>query len=122
MLAAKLDRPEQAYNFYLQTSRLDLDDYNAEVKDGLHITSMAGTWLSVIEGFGGMRVKNNAVYFKPRLPKAWKSLSFKINFRGSVLELFVSDTESKVTLIAGESVSIFLDGSAISLDQNKVLT
>ena len=122
VLAAKLDRPEQAYNFYLQTSRLDLDDYNAEVKDGLHITSMAGTWLSVIEGFGGMRVKNNAVYFKPRLPKAWKSFSFKINFRGSILELFVSDTESKVTLIAGESVSIFLDGSAISLDQNKVLT
>ena len=80
---------------------------------------MAGTWLSVVEGFGGMRVKNNTVCFEPQLPKAWKSLSFKINFRGSVLELFVSDIESKVSLIAGESVSIFLNGSAISLDQNK---
>ncbi|MEC8238995.1 MAG: glycosyl hydrolase family 65 protein, partial [Bacteroidota bacterium] len=121
VLAAKLDRAEQAYNFYLQTSRLDLDDYNAEVKDGLHITSMAGTWLSVIEGFGGMRVKNNAVFFKPQLPKAWKSLSFKINFRGSVLELFVSESESKVTLMAGEPVPVFLNGLAISFDQNKVL-
>ena len=122
MLAAKLERPEQAYNFYLQTSRLDLDDYNAEVKDGLHITSMAGTWLSVIEGFGGMRVKNNAVYFKPQLPKAWKSLSFKINFRGSILELFVSESESKVTLTAGEPVPVFLNGLAISFDQKQVLT
>jgi maltose phosphorylase len=97
VLAAKLGRIEQAYNFYLRTSRLDLDDYNTEVKDGLHITSMAGTWLSVVEGFGGMRIKNDAVYFNPQLPKAWKSLSFKINFRGSVLELSVSSTNSKVS-------------------------
>ena len=122
VLAAKLGRVEQAYNFYLRTSRLDLDDYNAEVKDGLHITSMAGTWLSVVEGFGGMRVKNNAVHFEPQLPKAWKSLSFKINFRGSILELFVSESGSKVTLREGQPVAVFLNGLAISFDQNKVLT
>ncbi|KKK58533.1 hypothetical protein LCGC14_3043490, partial [marine sediment metagenome] len=57
--AAKLDRMEQAYTFYLRTSRLDLDDYNKEVHEGLHITSMAGTWMSVIEGFGGMRIKED---------------------------------------------------------------
>ena len=56
--AAKLDRMDQAYQFYLRTSRLDLDDYNKEVEEGLHITSMAGTWLSIVEGFGGMRVLN----------------------------------------------------------------
>ena len=122
VLAAKLGRVEQAYNFYLRTSRLDLDDYNAEVKEGLHITSMAGTWLSVVEGFGGMRVKNNAVHFEPQLPKAWKSFSFKINFRGSILELFVSESGSKVTLLEGQPVAVFLNGSAISFDQNKVLT
>lgn len=122
VLAAKLGRVEQAYNFYLRTSRLDLDDYNAEVKEGLHITSMAGTWLTVVEGFGGMRVKNDAVHFKPQLPKAWKSLAFKINFRGSILELFVSKSGSKVTLLEGQPVTVFLDGSAISFDHNKVLT
>ena len=122
VLAAKLGRVEQAYNFYLRTSRLDLDDYNAEVKDGLHITSMAGTWLSVVEGFGGMRIKNNAIHFEPQLPKAWKSLSFKINFRGSILELFVSESGSKVSLLEGKSVAVFLNGSAISFNQNKVLT
>jgi len=77
-------------NFYLRTSRLDLDDYNAEVNDGLHITSMAGTWLSVVEGFGGMRIKNDAVYFSLNYQKHGNPFSFKINFRGSVLELSVS--------------------------------
>jgi len=67
--AALLDRMEQAYTFYLRTSRLDLDDYNKEVEEGLHITSMAGTWMSIVEGFGGMRVKNNQLHFEPKIPK-----------------------------------------------------
>jgi maltose phosphorylase len=48
---------DMAYTFYLRTSRLDLDDYNKEVEEGCHITSMAGTWMSIVEGFGGMRIK-----------------------------------------------------------------
>ena len=74
--AAKLDRMEQAYTFYLRTSRLDLDDYNHEVEEGLHITSMAGTWMSIVEGFGGMRVKNNTLSFEPKNPKTMEFLFF----------------------------------------------
>ena len=59
---------DQANQFYLQTARLDLDDYNQEVHEGLHITSMAGTWMSIVEGFGGMRVKNNILSFTPQIP------------------------------------------------------
>ena len=68
--AAKLGRMEQAYTFYLRTSRLDLDDYNHEVHEGLHITSMAGTWMSIVEGFGGMRVVNNTLSFIPQIGRA----------------------------------------------------
>ena len=122
VLAAALGRVEQSYEFYLRTSRLDLDDYNAEVDEGLHITSMAGTWLSVVEGFGGMRIKNDAVYFSPQLPKAWTSFSFKINFRGAILELFVSISESRVTLIEGEPCAVFLNGESVSLTPKPVLS
>ncbi|MBT8289858.1 MAG: glycoside hydrolase family 65 protein, partial [Muriicola sp.] len=87
--AAKLDRMEQAYQFYLRTSRLDLDDYNKEVEEGLHITSMAGTWMSIVEGFGGMRIKNDKLSFTPRIPKEWDSYSFKINFRNRILKILV---------------------------------
>lgn len=108
--AAKLDRMEQAYNFYLRTSRLDLDDYNKEVEEGLHITSMAGTWQSVVEGFGGMRVKQDTLHFEPRIPDSWKSYSFKVNFRGQILKVHVSKTKTDVNLLQGDPLEIIVQG------------
>ena len=87
VLASVLGKTEEAYTLYLRTARLDLDDYNKEVHEGLHITSMAGTWLSIVEGFAGMRVKNGKLTFTPRLPKHWKSLSFKVIFQGETKEI-----------------------------------
>ncbi len=122
ILAASLDRVEQAYAFYLRTSRLDLDDYNAEVSEGLHITSMAGTWLSVVEGFGGMRIKEGALHFTPRLPNAWKSLSFKINFRGATLQLCIDKKASQITLLKGNPVPVFLNDEQVLMPLKSVLS
>ncbi len=96
ILAARLGRKDQAYAFYLQTSRLDLDDYNSEVEEGLHITSMAGTWMSVVEGLGGVRVINDELHIDPILPNSWKEYRFKINFRGTLIEVLVTDSQTDV--------------------------
>jgi maltose phosphorylase len=85
ILAAKIGEIDKAYELYLRTSRLDLDDYNKEVNEGLHITSMAGSWLAVIQGFAGMRVRDGKLSFDPKLPKHWTGLSFKLDFRGEVV-------------------------------------
>ena len=87
ILASKIGYYDKAYELYLRTARLDLDDYNNDTVDGLHITSMAGTWMSVVMGFGGMRVTNGKLFFNPFLPVKWKSYSFRVNFRGAHLEL-----------------------------------
>ncbi|MGL4293533.1 MAG: family 65 glycosyl hydrolase domain-containing protein [Bacteroidales bacterium] len=89
VLAASIGDPEKAYGLYLRTSRLDLDDYNREVHEGLHITSMAGTWLSIVEGFGGMRVKEGLLSFRPTLPDSWRDFSFKTLYRGNVIKVSV---------------------------------
>lgn len=89
ILAAGLGYEEKAYEMYLRTSRLDLDDYNNDACDGLHITSMAGTWMSVVKGFGGLRVKDGMICFKPILPKHWNSYEFKIKFRKQTLSVKV---------------------------------
>ncbi len=91
ILAAKLGKKEDAYNLYLRTSRLDLDDYNHEVDEGLHITSMGGTWMSVVYGFGGLRVKDNMLIFNPLVPDNWKSISFLVKFRENVLRIKIFD-------------------------------
>ncbi|SFW61147.1 glycoside hydrolase family 65 protein [Chitinophaga sancti] len=87
ILAAKLGDGERAYEFYLRTSRLDLDDYNNDTEDGLHITSMAGTWMSVVEGFAGMRVRDGQLRFTPFLPESWQSFAFSIRFRKNILKV-----------------------------------
>lgn len=112
--AAKLGMMDKAYEMYLRTSRLDIDDYNNEVHEGLHITSMAGTWLSVIEGFGGMRVKNGQLHFSPRLPEHWQELSFTINFRASVLQVSLGVEGHQIDLLSGDSVDVFINESALS--------
>ena len=63
IIASKLNKTEQAYAFYLRTSRLDLDDYNAEVEEGLHITSMAGTWMSIVEVLQECALKKENYHF-----------------------------------------------------------
>ncbi len=106
--AATLGRMEQAYTFYLRTSRLDLDDYNKEVHEGLHITSMAGTWMSIVEGFGGMRVKNDQLYFEPRLPEQWEGFSFKVNFRHQILKVIVNKGETIFELEGTEPLEVYV--------------
>jgi maltose phosphorylase len=120
--AAKLGRMEQAYTFYLRTSRLDLDDYNKEVEEGLHITSMAGTWMSIVEGFGGMRIKNDALHFEPRIPKDWKGYSFKINFRNQILKVAVHQNETNFTLEGENPIAVFVNGKEFLVEPNSLVT
>ncbi len=116
IIASRLDRMDDAYKHYLRTSRLDLDDYNKEVHEGLHITSMAGTWLSVVEGFGGFDVRDGMPRFRGKLPTAWKGLRFKINFRNRLLDVVVSEEGTSVALIAGQPIDVEVNGQVKRLD------
>ncbi|SKB30336.1 glycoside hydrolase family 65 protein [Maribacter arcticus] len=120
--AAKLGRMEQAYNFYLRTSRLDLDDYNKEVEEGLHITSMAGTWMSIVEGFGGMRVIDDKLSFKPQIPNQWKAYSFKVNFRNRIIKVKVTTESTTFELSGSKEVSIRVNGKKVELFPDELVT
>ncbi|MDR5590677.1 glycoside hydrolase family 65 protein [Christiangramia sp. SM2212] len=116
--AAVLGRMEQAYEFYVRTSRLDLDDYNKEVEEGCHITSMAGTWMSIVEGFGGMRVENDQLSFKPQIPEQWQAYSFKVNFRDRILKVDVSSGKTEFTLEGEDSLDILVNGKPVEVVPN----
>lgn len=120
--AAKLGRMEQAYTFYLRTSRLDLDDYNKEVEEGLHITSMAGTWMSIVEGFGGMRVLDDKLSFIPQIPAQWTSYSFKVNFRNRIIKVFVNSKAASFKVAGTNEMSIRVNGERVTLVPGKTVT
>ncbi|MHC1683615.1 MAG: glycoside hydrolase family 65 protein [Clostridiaceae bacterium] len=110
ILAAKLGKQEKAYEMYLRTARLDLDNYNNDTEDGCHITSMAGTWMSIVEGFGGMRVKDGVLTLNPFIPENWESFSFKVMFRGALLKVNIkkdkvvitNESEKDITLVVNK--------------------
>ncbi|AMR33729.1 maltose phosphorylase [Mucilaginibacter sp. PAMC 26640] len=110
ILAAKLGDVERAYQFYLRTSRLDIDDYNDDTDDGCHITSMAGTWMAIVEGFGGMRVKDGQLAFSPLLPEEWKALSFQIGFRGTLLNVSIAKAGVTITKTSGIDLEVIVNG------------
>ena len=118
ILAARLGRSEKAHEMYLRTSRLDLDDYNNEVDEGLHITSMGGTWMSVIYGFGGMRIREGLLSFDPILPGDWASLSFKILYRGRTLKVLVGKEQVRIENLEGEDVELFLAQKQVLLQKS----
>ena len=120
--AATLDKMDMAYTFYLRTSRLDLDDYNKEVEEGCHITSMAGTWMSIVEGFGGMRIKNNTLHFSPRIPKEWQGYSFKINFRNQILKVAVTQNETNFVLEGNTEITVNVNGKEVLVEPNNLVT
>jgi maltose phosphorylase len=115
ILASKLGYKSSAYELYLRTARLDLDDYNNDTEEGCHITSMAGTWMSVVKGFGGMRVRDGKLHFNPFIPDQWKSYSFRIEFRGRVLKIKVSKDGVETKLESGEPLVIDVKGEDVQL-------
>lgn len=120
--AAKLGRMDQAYQFYLRTSRLDLDDYNHEVDEGLHITSMAGTWMSIVEGFGGMRIKNDSLMFSPKIPQQWQAYSFKINYRHQILTIKVTNENTTFSLSGDKELKIQVNDQWVTITPNIIIT
>jgi maltose phosphorylase len=106
VLAARIERPDKAYEMYLRTSRLDLDDYNNDTEDGLHITSMGGTWMAFVIGFGGVRAYDGKLHINPIIPDGWTGYSFKLNFRGSHLLIKVEKGNIEISNLSEKIVTI----------------
>jgi len=119
ILAAEIGREDKAYELYLRTARLDLDNYNNDTDDGLHITSMAGTWMSIVYGFGGMRVRNGKLYLSPFKPESWSKYSFNIVFRDRYIKITVSKEGASVLLEKGDPLTVEVYGHNVELKKHQ---
>ena len=115
ILASKTNDLNKAYDYFVRASRLDLDDYNKEIKQGLHITSMGGTWMSIVEGFAGLKIINDKVYLNTKIPKQWESYSFKVNLKNRKIEINVNHEVTSVRLISGDKINIVINNADTSL-------
>lgn len=114
IVASWIGRREKAYELYLRTARLDLDNYNDDSDDGIHLTSMAGTWSAIVQGFAGLRIIDDQLAFHPYLPGPWRSYSFQIEFRGRKLRVSVTQNQVRIEQRSGDSLEILVHGKKYS--------
>ena len=122
ILACELGYRDKAYELYLRTSRLDLNDYNNDTEDGCHITSMAGTWMSIVYGFGGFRVQSGRVQLNPFLMAHWEAFSFKIMYREARINVLVKKDTVTITNESDVEVPLTLYQQNYQLKGNEALT
>ena len=115
ILAAELGLIDKSMEMYQRTARLDLDNYNNDTDDGLHITSMTGSWLAIVQGFAQMKTSTGTLSFAPLLPKDWDHYSFHITYRGRLLAVTVTQKEVRIDLKDGSAFAMMLYGQEITL-------
>lgn len=119
IIAAKIGRLDKAYELYLRTSRLDLDDYNHEADEGLHITSMAGTWMAIVEGMAGIRVFSDSIKMNPVIPKNWKQYHFQILVRNQPLEIRVTQNQCEIVNKGHQDLELSIFNEKIRVESGK---
>ena len=115
ILASEIGEKDKAYDYFMSSARLDLDDIHRNTRDGLHMANMAGTWNCMTRGFGGMRLRNGCLCFAPVCPPQWKAYSFCVSFRGRCVRVRVSADGPEYELLRGGPLTIFSYGEPVEL-------
>src|SRR3989454_5204132 len=122
VLAAEVGQLQLAYDYLGEAALIDLHDLHHNVRDGLHIASLAGTWLALVVGFSGMRLQHGSLSFAPRLPEALGRLAFHFVFRGCRLRVEVTATEATYRLLDGSPLKVRHHGEEILLTSDGAVT
>jgi alpha,alpha-trehalose phosphorylase len=119
VVAAEVGQLELAYDYLGEAALMDLHDLEHNTRDGVHIASLAGAWIAVVAGFGGMRDHDGAVTFAPRLPTRLERLAFRLLFKGRALRVEVTRAEVTYTLLDGDALELTHHGEAITVSAGR---
>jgi alpha,alpha-trehalose phosphorylase len=122
VIAAEVGHLDLAHDYLGEAALMDLHDLEHNTRDGVHIASLAGTWIALVAGFGGLRYRSGTLAFAPRLPEGLTRLAFTIMFRGQKVHAEITRTKTKYSLADGEPIEIVHDGEKLTLAADKPLT
>ena len=121
-IAAETGHLELAFDYLGEAALMDLRDLQHNTRDGVHIASLAGTWVALVSGFGGFRDMDGTFSFAPRLPQGLVRLAFTLLIRGRRLRVEVTHAEARYTLADGVPLEIVHHGQPVSLPAGKPQT
>ncbi|CAN5404086.1 glycosyl hydrolase family 65 protein [soil metagenome] len=122
VVAAEVGHLDLAFDYFAEAALLDLADTNRNTRDGIHLASLAGAWITTVCGFGGMRDHGGKLSFDPRLPKAITRLTFRLTFTGRRLLVEVEPGEARYTLVEGDSLDITHCGDDFTVESDEPLS
>ncbi len=117
VLAAELGKMDEAVSFFGYATRLDLDNYNRNTREGLHITSIAMAWANIVYGFAGLRSDGENLRFAPRMPGRWRRLRFTIRYRGRVIGVEMQAERTLFRLEKGDALPVQVYGGNYTLTE-----
>jgi alpha,alpha-trehalose phosphorylase len=106
VVAAEVGQLDLAYDYFAEAAFMDVHDLEHNVRDGLHMASLAGAWSAAVCGFGGMRDYGGALHFAPRLPMSLERLVFRVTFRGSLIKVEVDSGQASYSLLDGAALEV----------------
>jgi alpha,alpha-trehalose phosphorylase len=115
VIAAEVGQLELAHDYLAEAALMDLRDVERNTRDGMHMASLAGAWLTLVAGFGGMRAMQGTLLFSPRLPGGITRLRFHLRYRGRMIRVTVNGREAIYDLVDGEPLTIFHHGEPVEL-------
>lgn len=121
ILACRLGRLDKAEQFFDFATRMDLDNYNRNTREGLHTTSIAGAWMNIVCGFGGLRSDAARLTLAPSIPKGWTGYTFRVCTGGSVVRAEITQQHVTLTVQSGGSVPAVLYGKEVLLTETPVI-
>ncbi len=121
VVAAEVGHLDLAYDYFAEAALMDLDDLEHNTRDGIHIASVAGTWIAAVAGFGGMRDHDGQLTFSPRLPAALTRLKFRLMFRGTSLRVEVDNRHARYSVVDGKSLEIRHHGDPVTVKPGQTL-
>ena len=119
IVACDIGYKEEAYQYLKQSCRMDLDNVNRNTYFGIHAACMGTSWMMIVNGYGGLRVYDNMLHFNPYCAKEWKSLSFKVLFKGAVLKITLTQNDSLYELLSGDSLEFYHKDKLIKLNSGE---
>lgn len=122
IVACDIGYLDEAYKYFSQSARMDLDDYHNNFYAGIHAANMAGTWQAIVNGFAGVRCQNGVLKFKPTIPKEWEEYAFRLKFKGALLEVRITKDEVEFTLLEGGEISFTVRGKEVVLKSGETYT
>jgi alpha,alpha-trehalose phosphorylase len=122
VMAAEVGHMDLAYDYLGEAALMDLHDLEHNTRDGVHIASLAGTWIALVAGLGGMRDHGETITFAPRLASGLHRLAFRMRIRGRRIRVEVDHDEATYTLTDGDVLEVAHHGEPITVRRGSPVT